>query len=214
MGYFEGWFDADGDSGDTTAPTITKITPASFDPVYSVARVEPVVVDITDASPGLALISVITGSSVIYFGTPTGAYGSSYLTTSTITAISNGYRLSILPIAGWSAGALTIVVTAMDGDGNASSLTISLTVPAAAADTEDASPQDFRDSVWRWRRRLRRQKCSVISVAIDDNYSNGPGFVLTALSLELGKKRGLDRVPWRAGTTINTHGSSDIGNGR
>jgi hypothetical protein len=75
------------------------------------------------------------------------------------------------------------------------------------------SPWMFRDSVWRWRRRLSRQKCSVISVAIDDNYSPGEGFVLTALALELGMKPGLDRVPWHGGTTVNQQGSGSTPTG-
>lgn len=71
----------------------------------------------------------------------------------------------------------------------------------------------FRDSVWRWRRRPSRQKCSVISVAIDDAYSPGPGFVLTALGLEIGRKPGLDRVPWRNGTSTTPSGSGSNSDG-
>lgn len=72
----------------------------------------------------------------------------------------------------------------------------------------------FRDVTWPWRRRLFRRKCSVLSVAIDDNYTNGEGFTLTALALELAKKPGLARLPWRAGTYNNTggNGSSETGN--
>lgn len=71
----------------------------------------------------------------------------------------------------------------------------------------------LRDSVWRIRRRLSRQKCSVISIAIDDNYTDGEAFTLTALGLELAKKPGLDRMPWRGGSYTNTggSGSSDTG---
>jgi hypothetical protein len=72
----------------------------------------------------------------------------------------------------------------------------------------------FRDAVWRWRRRLQRQKCSVISIAIDDNYTDGEGFVLTALALEIGRKQGLDRIPWRGGSSTTPHGTNDSGNGR
>lgn len=80
-------------------------------------------------------------------------------------------------------------------------------------DTEGLSEIQFRDSVWPWRRRLARQKCSVISIAIDDNSTNGEGFTLTALALELAKKKGLDRSPWRGGTYSNTgaSGSSETG---
>jgi hypothetical protein len=74
------------------------------------------------------------------------------------------------------------------------------------------APYEFRDSVWEWRRRLARQKCSVISVAIDDNYSDGPGFVLTALYLELGQKQGPNRSPWRGGNA-SSDGSDFSGGG-
>lgn len=56
----------------------------------------------------------------------------------------------------------------------------------------------LRDSVWRWRRRPHRQKCSVFSIVVSDLASAGPGFTLVALGLELAKKPGLDRT---AGTT-------------
>lgn len=58
----------------------------------------------------------------------------------------------------------------------------------------------IRDSVWRWRRRPRRQKCSVFSIVISDNNTAGPGFTLVALGLELGKKQGLDRTAVPGGT--------------
>ncbi len=71
----------------------------------------------------------------------------------------------------------------------------------------------FKDSTWPWRRRLLRQKCSVISVAIDDNYTNGEGFTLTALALELKPKKGLQRTPWLGGTYTNTGGSGTTDTG-
>lgn len=81
-------------------------------------------------------------------------------------------------------------------------------------DTGAVEGIQFRDSTWAWRRRLHRRKCSVISIAIDDAYTNGEGFCLTALALELAKKPGLDRIPWRGGTYNNTggSGSSNTGN--
>jgi hypothetical protein len=58
----------------------------------------------------------------------------------------------------------------------------------------DSSGTDLyaRDSVWRWRHRCAKQKCSCISVEIE---YNGPdkGPVHTALIFELGRKSGLDR---------------------
>ena len=215
MSFFEDWFDdaSGGTSKDTTPPTITKVSPVAFDADYAVARVTPIVVDITDATPGLGTIVVTKADSVVYFGSPVAAYGVAY-TGSSIVAITNGYRLSFYPTAGWDSGALALTVVAIDGDGNMASLGISLDVPYPSGVTVDGSPQEFRDSIWRWRRRLRRQKCSVISVAIDDNYTIGRGFTLTALALELARRKGLDRVPWRGGSITNTHGSGDVSNGR
>lgn len=52
-----------------------------------------------------------------------------------------------------------------------------------------------RDSVWRWRRRPRKQKCAVFSLSISDHNTDGPGFSLVGIGLELAKKTGLDRIP-------------------
>jgi hypothetical protein len=57
----------------------------------------------------------------------------------------------------------------------------------------DTANPEFEDSVWRFRRRPARQKCSVFSVAIEDANTAGPGFTLTALGLEVARKPGLDR---------------------
>lgn len=59
----------------------------------------------------------------------------------------------------------------------------------------------LKDSTWEWVRRPSRQKCGVLSIAIDDNGTSGPGFVLTAIGLELRKKPGLNRIPERGGTS-------------
>lgn len=65
-------------------------------------------------------------------------------------------------------------------------------------DTADAT---LNDSVWRWRRRPRRQKCSVFSVAVSDLGTTNEGFTLTTLGLEIGRKTGLDRIPAVSGGT-------------
>jgi hypothetical protein len=190
-------------------PTITFVSPDEFSDQYAIARTTPVVVDVTYVGPGAGLsqITITHHDTVVYFGSPGGSLEDGY--EGSVVVITDGYRFSFYPEDGWSPVADSFVVVAYASE-VPSEYTASLTLPAF----DLGSPQDFRDAVWRWRRRLRRQKCSVISVAIDDNYSNGPGFVLTALSLEIGRKTGLDRVPWRGGSTTNTHGSSDIGNGR
>lgn len=52
----------------------------------------------------------------------------------------------------------------------------------------------FRDNVFRVRRRLARQKCSVFSIEYSDLGSDA-NFAPTVLALELGSKTGLDRIP-------------------
>jgi hypothetical protein len=70
---------------------------------------------------------------------------------------------------------------------------------------ENSSPTDTWSTAadplvpWEWRRRLSRQKCSVVSVEISDNGPDDESFTLTGLTLELGYKRGLSRIPWKSG---------------
>ena len=59
----------------------------------------------------------------------------------------------------------------------------------------------LKDSVWRFRRRPRRQKCSVFSISVSDLATPGPGFSLVALALKLARKSGLDRIPAAGGIT-------------
>lgn len=54
-----------------------------------------------------------------------------------------------------------------------------------------------RDSVWRWRRRTARQKCSSFSVEISDNGATGRSFTPVLMALEIGRRGGVDRVPAR-----------------
>lgn len=81
-------------------------------------------------------------------------------------------------------------------------------------DVAGSSPHEIRDRVWEWQRMPCRRKCSVISFAIDDDYTDGDSFILTAVTLEIGLKPGLNKTPRRAGRGENTHGAADIGNGR
>lgn len=63
-----------------------------------------------------------------------------------------------------------------------------------------AVANNMMDSTWEWVRRPSRQKCSVVSIALEDVNTDGPGFELTAFTLELARKQGLNRVPERTGT--------------
>lgn len=217
MTWFGPWFGAEagGGGGETTPPTVTKLSPSAFDADFGVAAVTPIVIRATDSS-GIGLITVIRAGAVVYYGTAVdlaaGTGFAAQYAASTVATVSGGYSLSILPSAGWQSGdTVTLVTTAVDLAGNYTALTTTLAMPAA---DEASLPTFLRDSVWRWRRRLRRRKCSVISVAIDDRYSVTEGFTLTALALEIGMMPGLDRVPWRGGTVTSPGGTNTISNGR
>lgn len=214
-GYFADWFDTiESVIADTTPPVINLISPTEFGD-YSSARTTPVVIEVTDQVPGLRLVSILvsgagfTGTVVVYYD---GSFFSPF-TSSTDANISLGKQFSLLPENGWSPGTLEIVVTAVDQDGNLAAETFEWVISQTQVSQADNPGYPFRDSTWRWRRRLNKQKCSVISVAIDDDYTEGPGFTLTALSLEIGRKPGLDRVPWRGGKYTNRSGSGDIDDG-
>ncbi len=207
MSFFTGWFDPESTSGDVVAPTITLVSPAEPD----LDTDGTITVDVTDSS-GFGTITILvsgagfTGTQVVYafnaFVTP--------FTSGVKSTITDGYRFAFS--YSWEAGEIEVTVLAADADGNFTSEVFSWEVEAAAPG-DDLTPQPFRDSVWRWRRRLNRQKCSVISIAIDDNYTPGPGFTLTALALEIGRKPGLDRIAWRNGTSSNPSGSGSNSDG-
>lgn len=206
MTFFDGWFDPE-ITVSTTAPVITLVSPAEGD----IENDDTITIDVTDDS-GFGLITIvvagagITGHQVVYTGS---AFVAPY-TTGVRSTITDGYRFAFT--GPWATGELEVSVYATDFYGNFATDTFSWTVEAPEAG-DDLSPQPFRDSVWRWRRRLNRQKCSVISVAIDDAYTPGPGFTLTALALEIARKPGLDRVVWRNGTGTNPTGSGSRSDG-
>lgn len=215
MPFFNGWFDPIDESDlDAVAPLIELVSPVTFDADFDVASITPVVINVTDLAPGLELVTIsvsgagFSGTQVVYAN---GSFVSPF-TAGTAETITNGLQFSFKPSTGWAAGELNVSVVAVDGNGNLSSYAATWDIAAGTpAEYDGAAP--FRDSVWRWRRRLARQKCSVISVAIDDNYTPGPGFTLTALALEVGRRSGLDRIPWRNGTSTNTSGSGTNSDG-
>lgn len=53
------------------------------------------------------------------------------------------------------------------------------------------------DAVWRWRRRLSRQKCNALSVEFSDLADPGFSFVPVVVAFEVGRRGGLDRIPAR-----------------
>jgi hypothetical protein len=60
-------------------------------------------------------------------------------------------------------------------------------------DTSTTTTGFIRDSIWRWRRRVSRQKCSSLSVEVVYTGS-GKGPVHTAILFEVGTKQGIDRM--------------------
>lgn len=63
-----------------------------------------------------------------------------------------------------------------------------------------ATISNLEDLVWDWQRDPAIQKCTAISIAVQDYNTDGPGFELAALTLELARKPGLNRGPTRSGT--------------
>lgn len=55
-----------------------------------------------------------------------------------------------------------------------------------------------KDSVWRWTRRLSRQKCSAISIEIQISSRYGKAVVPTVIMLEIGNKNTMQKVPTRS----------------
>jgi hypothetical protein len=123
-----------GGSGDTTPPTITVISPTpgvapgqpgGFPADWATARTTPIIVQITDVTPGNRYQAVVcrlpgvVDELVVY---RRGAFRGQFLGSSGETVIANGKQLSILPSTGWpSANALhgiTFELDALDAAGN------------------------------------------------------------------------------------------------
>lgn len=101
-----------GSAVDATAPTISNMTPSpsvapgdpgGFPADYRAARTTPIEFDVTDVTPGIALIIVWvkfsnrTDTLVVFDGV-------SLLwpfDLSTVTPITNGYHFAVLPRGGW-----------------------------------------------------------------------------------------------------------------
>lgn len=119
---------------DTVAPTITIVSPTpgvapgapgGFSADWQTARMTPIVVDVTDVTPGIGYLCFVAkypgvvDEANVY---RRGAFRGSFLGLSSIGAIANGFRLTILPINGWPSSDvlndITFDVDAIDGDGN------------------------------------------------------------------------------------------------
>lgn len=126
-----------GPAKDTTPPTIAVVSPTpgvvngqpggfSSDP--AIARTTPIIIDITDATPGLLYVCIVCSYPGSVDGIEVyrrGAFRGSFFGSSSVAAIANGLRFTILPNGGWpdalDPATLTDIrwdVDAIDGDGN------------------------------------------------------------------------------------------------
>lgn len=63
-----------------------------------------------------------------------------------------------------------------------------------------ASISNLEDLTWDWVRMPAIQKCNAVSIALEDYNTDGPGFELSALVLEVARKQGLFKNPERTGS--------------
>jgi hypothetical protein len=112
-----------GGGGDTVPPTITIVSPSipsGFPADWSLAKDVPVVLNVTDAAPGIEYITV----TVFFSGGQEetvyrrGSFRGDYAGLSTQSTITNGLQLSVRRNDGWPPGSMTFNVDALDGDGN------------------------------------------------------------------------------------------------
>jgi hypothetical protein len=126
-----------GGGGDTTPPTIAIVSPTpgvapgapgGFPADLATARDTPIVLDVTDVTPGNRYICVVArfrgavGEEVVY---RRGSFRGLYAGYSSSTAISNGTRLSVRRQGGWpgsnSLDDVTFEIDAVDAAGNLAS---------------------------------------------------------------------------------------------
>lgn len=118
-----------GGGKDVLAPTIDNFDPPDGDPLgatYEEGRVRVVSFDVKDEAPGITVfllslkyagraetLLVHNGTSFVF------PFNSQY---SVLTAIPDGYRVSILPQGGWESSPEEFFAYAIDGDGNVEGL--------------------------------------------------------------------------------------------
>lgn len=144
-----------GGGSDVTAPTIAVVSPnpslepgdvGAFSANFAIAKVTPILIDLTDMVPGVTFVFAIDGAGRSIYRR-TGFVGE-YILGSAQSAIANGVRLTILPDGGWPSGDdptldsfVTIGVDAIDGAGNVTSSTFVWELPPAArASYPDTGP--------------------------------------------------------------------------
>jgi hypothetical protein len=132
--------------GDMTAPTIAVVSPTPSTPPgtddgfpadFTSAAATPIIIDITDADPGVAFIVITnetSGEVTVFRGLN---FLGDYIAEGSSDAISDGYELSILPSAGWpkpsdvtAQSFIKLRVDAIDGAGNWATASFVWTLPA------------------------------------------------------------------------------------
>ncbi len=104
-------------SADTTAPTVSNVSPVAG---TTLGRFDPVTLDVTDVGTGLRLVVLaaqFAGGSIyeiVHDGT---SFAPLYAAGSARTVISGGYHYSLARLGGWP-GALTLMPFAVDQAGN------------------------------------------------------------------------------------------------
>jgi hypothetical protein len=133
--WFDPWIEDGGGGGDATPPTITIVSPdidddpgnaGAFSADWEIARMTPIVLEITDAAPGIeyaCLVCRYPGAVDEITVYRRGAFRGQFLgLSSVITDTGTTLRLSILPLNGWpSSDAVSDIVfdvDVVDSDGN------------------------------------------------------------------------------------------------
>jgi hypothetical protein len=96
-------------------PTVHYPDAALVSPAYpgSIAATGSVTIDVTDADGDLASVSITAGIESVY---ALGAFSANF-TSSTRTAITNGYRFVLTRTGGWASSPLAVYLTAADAGG-------------------------------------------------------------------------------------------------
>jgi hypothetical protein len=142
---------------DNVPPVITAISPTpsttpgaagGFSATYATARATPIVISAIDLAPGLGFLQVVVvyldGTAEIAYRA--GAFTPAYAVGSASSNIAYGLQLSILRNQFWPGGtlasnlAVSLIVDAVDGDGNIASSTFYYELPVTQVAPPAPSP--------------------------------------------------------------------------
>lgn len=132
MSFFGDYIGTTGGTGIDSNPVVTVVSPTpgvapgdpgGFPADAAAAAATPIVIDITDATPGAQLVLVsahFIGSDVEEVVYRRGAFRGNYIAGSSQTLITDGWRLSCKRNGGWP-GPPVFSVDVVDADGNLAS---------------------------------------------------------------------------------------------